>query len=151
MTILTGRARQPRRATHPDWADTGQAIRVLVEHPDTTVRDILVRNLQDRGYAALGCGGPRPDTEGAVSCPFLHQEHCPAVDGADVIVNGLPVGQVSTRVMLHRARTQHPDLPVILEAPDIVAEAHDLDLADAHLYPMSVERLTLLIDTLVAD
>jgi len=66
-------------------------------------------------------------------------------------VNGLPIRQEFTRAILHRAREQHPDLPVILEAPDIVAEAHDLDLADAHLYPMSVERLTLLIDTLVLD
>jgi hypothetical protein len=151
MTILTRRSHHDSARHPPRLGDTGEAIRVLIEHPDPTVRDILVRNLQDRGYAALACGGPQPDADGAVSCPLLHQEHCPAVDGADIIVNGLPIRQEFTRLILHRAREQHPDLPVILEAPDIVAEAHDLDLADAHLYPMSVERLTLLIDTLVGD
>ncbi len=149
MKLLAGRDHQVQRSDPPRWPEARVGVRVLVEHPEPLVRDRLERELRERGYEVLSCAGPRPDREGAVSCPLLHQEHCPAVDGADVVVNGLLLQNASTRMVLRRARTQHPSLPVIVEAPGQVVEDHDGDLADAHLYPLSVERLTELLDELV--
>lgn len=144
---LFSRRRTPR-AEPPEWTDAHERTRVLVEHPDPTVRDILERTLGDRGYEVLTCGGPRAEEDGAVSCPLLHQEHCPAIDGADLVTNGLPLHRPATRMMLRRLRAQHPDLPVVLEAPGQIAEQYDGDLADAHIYPLNVERLDLLIEHL---
>lgn len=148
MRLFGREPHQPRRIAPPRWpeVDGGEGTRVLVEHADPVVGDILERELRARGYEVLTCAGPRPDAEDAVSCPLLHQEHCPAIDDADIVVNGLGLQDVNTRMMLRRARTQHPDLPVIVQAPDSIVEDHDGDLADAHLYPMAVERVVRLID-----
>lgn len=148
MKLLAGQKHQLQRAQPPRWPDGAAGTRVLVEYPDPLVRDILERELRARGYQVLGCAGPRPDSEGGVSCPLLHQEHCPAVDGADVVINGLGLHKALTRIGLRRVRAQHPGLPVIVEAPQQAVEEHDGDLADAHLYPVTVERLTQLIDEL---
>lgn len=146
---LLGRRTQSDRIAPPRWPDVdgSEGTRVLVEHRDPVVRDILQRELHDRGYQVLTCAGPRPDTDGAVSCPLLHQEHCPAVDGAGIIVNGLGLQDAKARMILRRARTQHPDLPVVVQAPDGIIEEHG-DLADAHLYPMDIDQVARLIDEL---
>lgn len=149
MQFLAGRGRQVHRSAPPRWTGTRVGVRVLVEHPDPLVRARLERGLKERGYEVLSCAGPRPDHDGAVSCPLLHQEHCPAVDGADVVVNGLRLQDATTRIGLRRARTQHPVLPIIVAAPSQAVEGLDTDLADAHLHPLTVDRLAELIDELV--
>lgn len=150
MRLLRRRSRRPQRTEPPHWPDGRGGVRVLVEHSDPVIRDILERGLGDRGYEVLGCAGPRPDVDGAVSCPLLHQEHCPAIDGADIVVNGLRLETVITRMGLRRARTQRPELPFIVEAPEWVVEEHDGELTDAFLYPLTIGWLTRLIDELIA-
>ena len=143
MRLFRSRIRPERREVAPAWADDAPSggVRVLVEHPDPTVRDVAVRDLTAAGYDVLACAGPRPEGSGAVTCPLLHQQGCAAVAGADVIVNGLPLDQDASRLILRRILRDRPDTPVIVETSGQTAERHAAGAMVRRLYPLRVPEL----------
>lgn len=118
----------------PQWLETeNRRPRVLVEHPDPAAQDVLARDLRRRGYEALTCGGPRAAGDARARCPLLLGERCPAVDGADVVVSGLPLsGSVERRIV---QRLPGEGRQVIVEASRQQAESLDVDV-------MALPRLT---------
>jgi hypothetical protein len=68
----------------PSWPPVRRGPRVLVEVPGAHWR--LAPTLLAAGVDVVGCSGPSRQAGG---CPLLHGEHCPLVDGADVVVHAL--------------------------------------------------------------
>lgn len=133
----------------PSWPDepaTGR--RVLVEHPDPSVRTILQRDLTERGYDVLTCGGPRPVGEPHAPCPLLRQAPCPAVEDADVVVSGLSLTEHISRMTLRRiARRGTP--PLVLMAPAAVVDEHGDEMTPHHVFPVSGAAVARAIDEVV--
>ncbi len=137
---------EPVRRPVPEWPDAQVGTRVLVEHPDPTVRDVLERGLAARGIEVLTCAGPGPDGPDATSCPLLHQQRCPAVEGADVIASGLPLTRHVTRMILrHIAEGGHP---LIVEAPSQVLDERGAGITDLRLFPMDAGSLADTVEQL---
>ena len=88
---------------------TTSRIRVLIEHEDPAVRAAQAATLGEAGFDVLTCAGPRAQPGGV--CPLVPNGHCEAAEGADVIVNELPLNQVPVYVA---QRTNLPDCPVVL-------------------------------------
>jgi hypothetical protein len=93
----------------PTWhhATTGRGTaRVLVEHPDPAMRELLARGLTQHGYRTITCAGPRTADARAL-CPLLADEACPAVSGADAVVFGLDARDPDSRRVLDRLHEMH--------------------------------------------
>lgn len=98
-----------RQLWPPSWPHvrTGRSrARVLVEHPDLAVRELLARGLMQHGYRTVTCAGPRTG-EPTATCPLLADESCPAVSGADVVVFGLDRRDPDNRRVLDRLHEMH--------------------------------------------
>lgn len=136
------------RSEAPTWAGEPVRTRILVEHPDPTVRDVLQRDLVAEGYEVLACGGPRPEDDRAASCPLLRQQPCPAVTGADVVVSGLSLTDHVSRIVLRRiTRNSRPPLILAARAHDI--DAHADGITPHHLFPVDAREVSRLVDDLV--
>lgn len=138
------RRRHSDRVTPPAWTSGDAGRRVLIEHPDPDVRHVLGQQLTERGFSVLGCGGPSEDG----GCPILAQQPCPAVDGADIVVNGL-LGDTRGRVIARRIRRSHPDKRIVVEATDWMAAqvdtGPDSDVATRRTYPLRTDAVCRLI------
>jgi hypothetical protein len=133
----------------PRWPARGTGTtRVLFEHPDDHVREIISDKLQERGYEVLTCSGPGTPGSGQLSCPLLQQERCPAVSGADVIVSGLPLREPIARLILRRTKRDARGRPVIVVASQREADAHGNGLIDHRVSPLTVSELTEALDSL---
>ncbi len=113
--------RRPRGAP-PEWTGAADVRpRVLLEHRDPSVLDILSDGLEDEGFEVLTCGGPRPEVGPGTACPLLSGEACPGVDGADVVVTSLLVedGEQGRIVVALTNLPEGP--PVLLEATSLQA------------------------------
>jgi DNA-binding NtrC family response regulator len=88
--------------------------RVLVVHHDIDLADQEVDSLRRLGYEPIGCSGPS-----GFSCPVLRGEHCPAVEGADVLVYDVwsTMETGSGRSLIESLREMHPEIPIVLTAP----------------------------------
>ena len=137
------RHRDPERALAPTWPQRdGSQPHVLIEHPDPTTRQVLADGLQTRGYAVLTCGGPRAAGMTEVSCPLLRQQHCPGVDGADVVFCSLPLRGVLERVIIRRIARNPGDRSLIVEAAPQEAEKYlDEVLVDGTVAPLTVANV----------
>ena len=128
----------------PTWTPGDTSTRVLIEHPDPDVRHVLGDQLAARGYSVRGCAGPSEDG----GCPILAQQPCPAVDGAEVIVNGL-LGDSRGRLIARRIRRSHPDKRIVVEATDWMAAqvdtTPDSDVAARRTYPLRTDAVCRLI------
>lgn len=131
---MWGRERMATEDRPAPWGDDRDRTRVLVEHGDPGVRDLVARDLQARGYDVRTCAGPERD----VACPLLCQQSCPAIDGTDVVVSGL-IGRPRGRAITRRIRRQHPDTPVVVEATAWQVEQTDLDVH--RVFPLFRESL----------
>ena len=111
-----------RSGAVPEWSGgRGARPRVLLEHRDPSVLDILGDGLEDEGFEVLTCGGPRPEVGPGTECPLLRGEVCPGVEGADVVVTSLLVeDDEQGRIVV--ALTNLPEgPPVLLEATSLQA------------------------------
>jgi hypothetical protein len=133
---MTKRRRRPVASSVPDWIATGPGVRVLVEHPDGAVRSVLEKRLGLLGYDVRTCAGPHDGAD----CPLLKQQPCPAVDGADLVVTGL-VDDLCGRLILRRIRRRRPELPVVAEATDQMAEQFDALDGVRRLHPVCSQQL----------
>lgn len=110
--------RDRRRPSLPVWPLHRKGMRVLVEHSDPAVRDILARKLTDRGYEVLTCMGPNPQPcDGPLGppCPLLRQERCPAVNQAEAVICGLDFRNDLNRLVARRHARYHPTRPLLIE------------------------------------
>lgn len=88
-------------------------IRVLIEHENPRVLSAQRRTLRAAGYLVEGCAGPNRQPERR--CPLVDGRDCAKVAAADVIINGLPLGQLYVYVA---AAIRLPDRPIILTLTD---------------------------------
>jgi hypothetical protein len=146
--FTTARRTTERRAA-PTWSDDRRGTRILVEHADPTIRDVLRRDLEARGFDVLTCAGPGPDGAEAASCPLLHQERCPAVDGADLVASGLSLTSHVTHMVLRRIADQGTP-PLVVEVPHQTAERIGAGIADRHLFPMRADAIARIAEDLPA-
>lgn len=117
--------RAPIEPPPGSWPAGDPAPRVLVEHQDPVWRWAAARRLEAAGYQVTTCGGPGVFRHGR--CPLVAGEGCPAVDGADVVVNGLGIRDAGARAVLSAVRGARPELPVVVELPQ--PQSDDLDAA----------------------
>lgn len=75
--------------------------RVLVEHENPRVRRAQVATLEAAGYEVTECAGPA-SLEGG-TCPLVERGQCEEARAADVVVNGLPLGELRVYIA-QRAR-----------------------------------------------
>lgn len=129
-----GPSRPPEWGTQVGPERAGR--RVLFEHADGAVREVMARELSQLGYDVLTCGGPRD----AVGCPVLQQQPCPAVEGADVVVTGL-LNDERGRFIARRIRQHHPDIDLIAEATEWTAEQVDRPVANRRVFPLRSQSL----------
>lgn len=131
---MQSRRKRSRQLLIPTWSHSPPGVRVLVEHPEPIAREFLAEGLQARGYAVVTCGGPSPeDLAGAVRCPLLDGESCPAVGGADVVVTSLnPLGDHEGLIV--RNLTNHTG------APSVIVEATDWQMQQAQLSDVAAVR-----------
>lgn len=132
---MWGRRTDPETAAGPPAWGPEAGPRVLLEHRDVVVQDVLREALEGAGFDVRTCGGP----EGR-GCPVLRQEPCPAVEEADVVVSGL-VGTTLGRVIARRVRRRHPDRPLLVEATEWLGEQLGDDVCTARIYPLLPEAL----------
>ena len=113
MRTLSPWHRHRTRAAPPRWGRRQRRPRVLVEHPDTQVREVLQQQLTEHGYDVVTCPGPGTDAT-RVPCPVVHDAPCPGVDGADAVICGLAPGAAAAQVVAGIGHTR-PTLPVLVE------------------------------------
>lgn len=140
MAPLPGWRRHRTRRGPPGWEGVPPGRRVLVEHADSRMREILTRRLQDHGYRVVTCAGPG-GTDPIAACPALRDATCPAVDGADAVIFALdPDDDTNHRVVDHISRTR-PLLPVIADTALHVATPPDDRVGSHRFYRTTVAPL----------
>lgn len=106
----------------PRWSsERSQRPRVLLEHRDPAVLEILSDGLEEEGFEVLHCGGPRPEVGLGRQCPLLRGEACPGVDGADVVVTSLLVEDEEQGRIVVSLNNLPEGPPVLLEATQLQA------------------------------
>ncbi len=105
----------PKRATSAAWANGASESRgrVLLEYPAHSTPSSLATVLRDAGCDVSVCEGPTTTH----SCNLLEDGECGLVDGADVVVNGLGLGNSAHRDLIEALRSYRPDQPLLVEVP----------------------------------
>lgn len=133
--------RPRRRRTSPSgWEGTRSGRRILVEHGDEEVRDLLRRQLVEHGYRVATCAGP-VDLGDHVECPVLSDQRCPAVDDADAIISGMDLTLAANRQLVAALAADEPHRPVIVDPRLRVADDPEAVRGDHHLYRTVVAPL----------
>lgn len=83
--------------------------RILVEHENPHVLARQLRTLEQAGFAVETCLGPTSYRDRR--CPLTTRGTCNKAAAADVVVAGLPLGDIGVFIAL---RTQLPDTEVLL-------------------------------------
>lgn len=146
--VSTGRQ---RAHTVPRWPtdEPSGAVRVLVEHPESFARELLVTGLRARGYEVVDCGGPDDHAADAPrSCPVATGEGCPGVDGADVVVSALDLERDG--LIVRRIAEDPGGPPIVVQATDWqVQQTFARPDAVPHRYPFdSVDGVVAAIEGL---
>jgi hypothetical protein len=89
------------------WPRQHRAARVLVEVPGLALGSAVERNLVAEGYDVSICGGPGVFPQRR--CPLVTSGHCPAAEGADVIVFALDARDPEQRLVLEAHRSIRPE------------------------------------------
>lgn len=111
------------------WQGRGRFPRVVVEHPDAAVRWAYSGILREAGYETRSCSGPG---EGA-RCPLVETGCCPLVEGADVVVTSVDLGDDIVRALAARAWPA-----MVVEVPGQEAGRYRLLAPSATLVSMPV-------------
>lgn len=115
MVTLRPRNRgpDPMAALPRPWAEAGDGPRVVVENEDATWQWAATETLEAAGYEVACCGGPYHLPHQL--CPLVTDDRCPLIDGADLVINGLGIGDPTNRAVLTALRTQREQTPVLVE------------------------------------
>jgi hypothetical protein len=110
----------------PRFSDAAtDRVRVLFESADGGERWAAGVVLAEAGYEVVTCGGP--EAAPLTRCPVLDGDSCPAVCDADVVVSSIGMRWSAGLEVVAAIRSQHPDKPLIVEAPPAYAKMyHDL-------------------------
>ena len=128
------------------WRTAGHRPRVLIEHHDSSIGIAVGNLLAAEGYEVSNCGGPHSHKN--YQCPLSTGGDCAHADEADVVFFGLDISDEDDRAVLRAWRTQHADIPVIVEMPKarIPLYADELDGCLALPQPMTRETLLEAVD-----
>jgi hypothetical protein len=132
----------------PQWTQ-GEGPRILVEACEWAERAHLAQLLGAAGYRTATCPGP----EGADrKCPLSAGSGCPAVERADAVVHLLRHSDPRNRHVLISLRERHPELPVVVYAPEPTVEANPDDFAGTIVIhpPLSDEAILNALSTALA-
>ena len=88
---------------------------MVVENEDAMWQWAATGLLEAAGYQVACCGGPHDLPH--QHCPLVADDRCPLVDGADLVVNGLGIGDPANRAVLTALRSRRDQIPVIVEIP----------------------------------
>ena len=139
----------------PRWPrfDEEDLPRVLIEHPDPAGQRVLAEAFRERGYEALTCGGPQAAGVSVTDCPMLVDGHCPAVDGADVVVSSLHIGRGIEARIVEGIVADPTAPPVLLEASGWQLQQVDLHgPVEATCFPfLSPTAVVDQVDRLLAE
>ena len=133
-----------RRQWSPgDWGSRrpGMRPRVLVESSDAAEQWAMEEALRGAGYEVAVCDGP--SVYGA-PCPLVRQGECALAAGADVIVNGFPLGVPDNQDVIGALQERCPATPVIVEARRHEVEKFAELLEGCQVMPFSVTTAVLL-------
>lgn len=86
----------------------------LVVHHDPDMADQESDWLRQAGFTVSECAGPQYGP-----CPILHDQPCPAVEEADVLVYDVwAAGDSESELdLVERLHAHHPNIPIVLTAP----------------------------------
>jgi hypothetical protein len=97
---------------------------VLIELADED-RSLALAAAIGRAGSTVGiCQGPDANAEPGTRCPLHQLQPCVAVEGADLVVTALDLGQEDGRGVLRGLRMRYPRTPLVVEAT--VAESLEL-------------------------
>lgn len=125
--------------------------RVLVEESDSVKRGAITRLLNDAGFEAIGCGGPKEHP--GKRCPLDGGNGCDAAAGTDVIFFSFHMADPESRKILKDLKRLHPKTPIVVEIPKPQAMGHHGLLVGTHIAYAPVTRRSLteaIMDALVA-
>jgi len=109
--------------------------RVLVEESDVAQAYAYWRLLDNNGYEALWCRGPRGLSPRP--CPLVACGQCALVERADVVVSSLGLHHQSSRKVVAALRRLHPKTPVVIQASQQML-ARWAPLFEGHWGPMQI-------------
>lgn len=136
-------ARRRRSDLEPTpWRFAGHRPRVLIEHHDWSIGAAVGNLLMAEGYEVSNCAGP--DGRRHHQCPLSVGEDCPRAEEADLVFFGLDISDEDDRAVLRAWRTQHPDIPVVVEVPKSRIPLYAEELEGCVALPQPMTRETLL-------
>lgn len=115
--------------------------RVLVESSDAAEQWAMEEALRAAGYEVAVCDGP--GVYGS-PCPLVQTGECALAAGADVIVNGFPLGLPDNQDVLWALQERCPATPVIVEARRHEVERYATLLEGCQIMPFSLTTAGLL-------
>ena len=124
------------------WRAAGHRPRVLIEHHDSSIGVAVGNLLVAEGYEVSNCGGPHGHKNH--QCPLSTGGDCARADEADVVFFGLDISDEDDRAVLRAWRTQHADIPVIVEMPKARIPLYAAELEGCLALPQPMTRETLL-------
>jgi hypothetical protein len=111
-----------------------EPIRVLIEHQNPRVLTRHAKALSDAGFHVETCPGPSAFEDRA--CPLVEGRGCGPAERADVILNGLPLGDIEvfiaqrrnlpgTPTQLTLSEGERARVPVLHRVADVIPRGLD--------------------------
>lgn len=110
LTHLLGREKWLKPPVAPWAEDAGLRPRVLLECPPEGSPWIVASVLEREGFEVAVCEGPTPRHR----CPLAHDQSCPALDGADVVLSMLDRRRVESAEVLPAMMACAPNCPPVV-------------------------------------
>lgn len=115
MSLFSSFLHHRDRRRPPEWDGDGPRGRVLLEHPDPRVRELVAQRLGDHGYRVLTCAGPGRHGRDLLDCPLHQEASCPGLDGADAVIVALDLDAHAAQTHIDTVLASVPGRPVIVE------------------------------------
>lgn len=114
-------SRRGRMRPQRPWPPASDRPRVLIEYPEARSPSVLASVLDRAGYEPLIC---ESSADARYPCRLLTDDECELAAGADVIFNGLSLGEEKHQEVIRALRSHHPDTPLVVEASRPAAAKH---------------------------